>query len=65
MSKSNSAKIVLTEQPTRKEKAWEIKVKDQGTYWVPFTCIKDYKPATLEILIETWMLKQKGIKFKV
>lgn len=65
MAKTNSAKLTLELQPEKKTKAWNIKIVDQGYYWVPFSCIKGYNPVTLEITIETWILKQKSIKFKV
>jgi hypothetical protein len=61
---STVAKLTLIEIPTQQPKAWYINIKDQGKHWVPYSCIKSYLPATKEITIQTWILREKGIKYK-
>lgn len=60
----SSAKIIIELQPQKSSKAWELKI-DGKYHWIPFSCINAYNPVTMEISIGTWILKQKGIKFKV
>jgi hypothetical protein len=66
---ANTAKLVLACDPLKKERAWFCNINDQpegkNCHWIPYSSIKDWNPATKEIKIEIWMLKQKGIKFKV
>lgn len=62
---TNSAKLKLTAFPLKGERAWRIDVKDQGQHYIPYKCILGWDPATMEIKVETWMLKQKNIKFKL
>jgi hypothetical protein len=61
------AKITLLEKPEKSEsgKARLFKVKDQGDYWIPETYFFGYNPATKQAEVETWILHQKGIKYKV
>lgn len=59
------AKLKLVSQVTKTDKAWLINIEDQGEHWIPFVFIKEYKPWIHEIKIDTYILEQKGIKFKV
>jgi len=61
---TNRAKLILTEQPTKTDKAWKLNIKDQAEFWIPSTFIQDYKPWSKEIIIDTWVLDLKGIKYK-
>lgn len=62
---STVAKLILTDIPTQKPLAWKIKIKDHPVeVWIPYSCIKAYLPATKEITIQTWILREKGIKYK-
>lgn len=59
------AKLKLTELPTQKPLAWKLAIKDHHEQvWIPYSCIKGWIPATNEITIQTWILRQKGIKYK-
>lgn len=61
------AKITLTEKPEKSPSglARLFKVKDQGEFWIPETCFFGYNPVTKQAEIETWILHQKGIKYKL
>lgn len=61
---STVAKFILTELPTKQPLAWKIDIPDQGAFWLPYSTITAWNPATKEITIRTWILKQKGIKYK-
>lgn len=63
--KRHSAKLILTVKPTKTVKAWLIDIKDQGQFWIPFTFIAGFNPVSMQIEIDTWILDQKGIKYKV
>lgn len=60
-----TARIKLQTDPYKMAKAWNIDLGDQGKFWIPYTCIFSYNPITKTAEIETWILQQKGIKFKV
>lgn len=64
---NNTAKLTVTESPVKTDKAWLIKLNDQAEpeYWIPKFYIAGYKPWIKEIEIETFILIDKGIKFKV
>lgn len=64
---NETAKITLIDKPEKSEsgKARLFQVKGQGDYWIPETCFFGYNPATKQAEIETWILQQKGIKYKV
>lgn len=64
---SERAKITLIEKPEKSESglARLFKVKDQGDYWIPETFFFGYNPVTKQAEIETWILHQKGIKYKL
>lgn len=60
------AKFTLDYDPRKTTKAWLIKLPaEEKEHWVPYSCIKEYLPATRSIKIQTWILKQKNIKFKL
>lgn len=61
----STAKLILTGQPVKTAKAWQINIKEQGFFWIPFTFIQEYKPWLKEIMIDTFILDEKGIKYKV
>jgi len=61
---TNRAKLILTEQPTKTDKAWKLNIKDQGEFWIPFTFIQGYTPWNREIIIDSFILDEKGIKYK-
>lgn len=64
--KHTVARLKLEYGPLKKERAWLVKLTtEQKEHWIPYTCITAYTPATKEISIQTWILKQKNIKFKV
>lgn len=60
-------KVRLKAQPFKKEKAWQIVPAGIQTliYWVPFSAIGGYNPATLVIKIEIWWLEKNNIKFSL
>jgi len=62
---SNKAKLTLTEKPERVGKAWKINMKDHGMEFIPDTFFFGYNPGTNQAEIETWILDQKNIKYKV
>jgi hypothetical protein len=62
---ANKAKLILTSDPEKRPTAWRINIKDQGEYWIPFSFIQGYKPWTKEVEIDTWILDEKKINYKV
>lgn len=62
---SNKAKITLTEKPEKRGGAYLLKIKDQKDIFIPATFFFGYNPGTKQAEIETWILDQKGIKYKV
>lgn len=64
---ADTAKITLLEKPEKSEsgKARLFKIKDQGEHWIPETYFFGYNPGTKQAEIETFILNQKGIKYKV
>lgn len=60
------AKLVLEYDPRKESRAWLIKITgEEKEHWMPYSCITAYLPATKEISIKVWILKQKNIKFKL
>jgi hypothetical protein len=62
---SNKAKITLLEKPVKYGNSRVLHIKDQGTFYVPETTFFGYNPATKQAEIESWILDQKGIVYKV
>lgn len=66
MSKNNNtAKIKLKQHPFVKDKSYLITLPDGNTHYIPKSSIFGYTPATLIIEVETWLLTEKGIPFKI
>lgn len=59
------AKILLTEKPIRVGKAWKVNIKDHGIEYIPDTFFFGYNPGTQKAEIETYILEQKNIPFKL
>lgn len=62
---SNKAKLTLIEKPEKRGNSYLIKIKDQGEHYIPSTFFFGYNPGTKQAEIETWILDQKGIAYKV
>lgn len=61
----SAAKFKLITDPIKTSKAWLCNIEGVGSNWIPFTFIKAWSPATKEIKIDTFILRQKGIKYKL
>lgn len=61
---STVAKLKLIDLPTKKPEAWKIDIENQGAFWIPYSCITAYDPNTKMITVKSWILKEKGIKYK-
>lgn len=61
----STAKLKLTEPPVKWEKSWTINILNQGCFNIPYTFVQGYNPGPKEIIVDTWILDQKGIKYKV
>lgn len=63
--KRHSAKLTLDKLPKKVGRAWCVNIANQGEYWIPDTFVKEFDPVTRIIMVDTWILDQKGIKYKV
>lgn len=64
---TDRTKITLTEKPEKSQSGMArlFKIKDQGEFYIPETCFFGYNPVTKQADVEIWVLRQKGIKFKL
>jgi hypothetical protein len=61
----NTAKIRVLSKPEKVGNARLLKIESQGDFYIPETCFFGYNPYLDEAEVETWILDQKGIKYKV
>jgi hypothetical protein len=61
---ANKAKLKVESIIEKRPTAWHIDFGNNGEHWIPFTFIQDFKPWTKEIVIDTWILDEKGIMYK-
>lgn len=60
------AKMELQYEPTKGTRAWLCKFVDHPIeVWLPYSTITAWQPATKQMNVQAWILKQKGIKYKV